>query len=272
MMDTDVTGAKKIFQEQFQMCPPWHKPVCLYNLACCDSLLGDTDSALSFLARSIDAGYRDVAHMQADADLNNIRHTEAYKLLIAGILERGAPPSDVNPQKLYNVACFCALVGNLESSIASLEKAIETGFSRQNQMQCNPDLAALHSHPKWPALIEACGKNKAQRMGQCRDRKPWRARKCCQKSAEIPPQPKPEIPVPEVKPEVPAPEAVVVQEASEVVEEPKPVAAVGVPEDGEMAAALQVLNEMGFLDKDRNMVALLTTRGDIEKAIMHLLQ
>jgi len=275
-MDSDVAGAQKIFQQQFQMCPPWHKSVCLYNLACCDSLLGNTDSALSFLARSIDAGYHDVSHIQSDPDLINIRHTPAYQLLLAGIIEASAPnPSDVTPQKLYNVACFCCLVGNFESAVANLEKAVTSGFSRARQMSNNPDLTPLHSHPKWEQLVAQVNKNKQARIQNFRDRKPWRARKHCPppqesnpeppKAPEVPvqePIPEPEIPKEEISPEQEIPEIPEVVEVAVAVQEVEPV----------MKAHLEVLREMGFVDNDRNLVALLHTKGDIEKAILHLLQ
>jgi len=279
-MDTDVAGAQKLFQEQYQMCPPWHKPVCLYNLACCDSLLGNTDSALSFLARAIDAGYHDVAHMQKDSDLNNIRLTSAYKLLLSGIVEAPAPASEVTPQKLYNVACFCCLVGNTEAAISTLEKAVAAGFSRANQLANNPDLTALHAHPKWPEILTLVSKNKENRIQNCRDRKPWRARKHCNPPMGTEPAPQkpveseeiPEIPV-EPKQEIPEIPEIVAEVKQEIVEEkevPKVESNPG-PQDV-MVAHLEVLREMGFVDGDRNLVALLQTKGDIEKAILHLLQ
>jgi len=70
------------------------------------------------------------------------------------------------------------------------------------------------------------------------------------------------------EPEVPA-QVVIVEEI------PKPVEVVPVPVEAEPkveATALDVLEEMGFLDKVKNEAALAYARGDIEKAIIHLLK
>jgi len=52
-----------------------------YNLACAYSLMNDTDNAIKHLALSIENGYGDVAHMEKDTDLDNIRSEPRYKAL-----------------------------------------------------------------------------------------------------------------------------------------------------------------------------------------------
>jgi tetratricopeptide (TPR) repeat protein len=44
-----------------------------YNAACCLSRLGRADTALPWLERAVDAGYRDLPHLQADEDLAPVR-------------------------------------------------------------------------------------------------------------------------------------------------------------------------------------------------------
>ena len=44
-----------------------------YNVACCLSRLGRPDTALPWLERAVDAGYRDLPHLQADEDLAPVR-------------------------------------------------------------------------------------------------------------------------------------------------------------------------------------------------------
>jgi tetratricopeptide (TPR) repeat protein len=44
-----------------------------YNAACCLSRLGRPDTALPWLERAVDAGYRDLPHLQADEDLAPVR-------------------------------------------------------------------------------------------------------------------------------------------------------------------------------------------------------
>jgi len=60
-------------------------PVTIYNLACVETLLGDLDSAMHFLEEAIQAGYRDVGHIEKDQDLDGLRHLEKYKVLVASL-------------------------------------------------------------------------------------------------------------------------------------------------------------------------------------------
>ncbi len=54
-----------------------------YNLACCYSLVGDTTKALTHLEHAIKQGYADYAHLMEDSDLEALRSTEKFKLLLA---------------------------------------------------------------------------------------------------------------------------------------------------------------------------------------------
>lgn len=58
--------------------------ICLlrYNIACCESLLNNTDSALSYLSQAISLGYSDVDHLSSDPDFTSIKQTPAFQELI----------------------------------------------------------------------------------------------------------------------------------------------------------------------------------------------
>ncbi len=43
-----------------------------YNAACCYALLGKTDDAFTWLAKTLDAGWRDVEHLRADTDFQSL--------------------------------------------------------------------------------------------------------------------------------------------------------------------------------------------------------
>lgn len=47
-----------------------------YNAACCFALGGKTDEAFTYLRQAVAAGWRDVAHLSADSDLNSL-HADA---------------------------------------------------------------------------------------------------------------------------------------------------------------------------------------------------
>jgi hypothetical protein len=48
-------------------------PITYYNLACSHSRLKQSTRAFAALRRAIELGYRDLGHMQIDADLENVR-------------------------------------------------------------------------------------------------------------------------------------------------------------------------------------------------------
>lgn len=53
-----------------------------YDAACLYSVMGENEKALSYLRQSLENGYRRFAHIKRDRDLNNIRNTEEFKVLL----------------------------------------------------------------------------------------------------------------------------------------------------------------------------------------------
>lgn len=53
-----------------------------YDAACLYSVMGEKKKALSYLRQSLENGYRRFAHIKRDRDLNNIRNTEEFKVLL----------------------------------------------------------------------------------------------------------------------------------------------------------------------------------------------
>ena len=53
-----------------------------YDAACLYSVMGEKEKALSYLRLSLEDGYRRFAHIKRDRDLNNIRNTEEFKVLM----------------------------------------------------------------------------------------------------------------------------------------------------------------------------------------------
>ena len=57
-------------------------PIVHYNLACSYALINDADSALSYLRRAVELGFRDVDHMRRDSDLKNVRQDPRFRELL----------------------------------------------------------------------------------------------------------------------------------------------------------------------------------------------
>lgn len=53
-----------------------------YNLACTLCMLGQVDSALSALDRAFQLGYRDLAHLEVDSDLDPLRQHAGFQRLL----------------------------------------------------------------------------------------------------------------------------------------------------------------------------------------------
>lgn len=58
------------------------EPVVFYNLACSLSMSGQQLAAVAALARAIDLGYSDFAHIESDPDLDPIRDLETFAALL----------------------------------------------------------------------------------------------------------------------------------------------------------------------------------------------
>ena len=83
---------------------------------------------------------------------------EAYTK--AGLHEKGlqidkrlAKLRKSDPTVHYNLACSLALVGKKDEAIATLEKAIELGYSDFEHLKKDADLKELRSDPRFKSLI-----------------------------------------------------------------------------------------------------------------------
>ena len=81
-----------------------HFSVALYNLCCIFSLLNSQQQALTYLDRSIQAGYYNYANMMADRDLNNIRPLEKFTQLVGPLRRIGDYPYILRQASVYNTA------------------------------------------------------------------------------------------------------------------------------------------------------------------------
>ncbi|SDE15225.1 Transglutaminase-like superfamily protein [Mucilaginibacter pineti] len=75
-----------------------------YNLCCTYSLLNKKQQALDYLEKTIKEGYYDYAHIQADADLDNIRNEARFKTLVLSTREIGDYMYILNKGGKYNLS------------------------------------------------------------------------------------------------------------------------------------------------------------------------
>jgi tetratricopeptide (TPR) repeat protein len=145
LMDAkDYEGARAKFVEQLGVIRPWHKSNPLYNIACCDALLGNSDSALAFLTQAVEAGFRDSEHMKNDEDLTSLRELEQFQLLVLKAAENSQQPRcpwanrGGNFQKGPWFALQQQAISLMESGTKeAIEQAREL-FNQQNQLSANP--------------------------------------------------------------------------------------------------------------------------------------
>jgi len=81
LMQSDVQAAHNVFHHQLRIADPANTKSPLYNIACCNSILGKTDSAMAFLCRAIDAGFNDWIRMAKDPHLTNLRSLDSFNAL-----------------------------------------------------------------------------------------------------------------------------------------------------------------------------------------------
>ncbi len=72
----DYQSALPLDQRLAQMRP--EDPVVHYNLACTLAMTDQASEAIVVLARALDLGYDDFAHIESDSDLDNLRDQPAF--------------------------------------------------------------------------------------------------------------------------------------------------------------------------------------------------
>jgi len=79
-------------------------PTALYNAACCEALLHQTEAAVHTLQEAVGRGYRNVQHLMADADLAGLHELSSFQELVARMVGQeetasapAAPPAGTEP-------------------------------------------------------------------------------------------------------------------------------------------------------------------------------
>jgi len=176
LMKSDMQAAHNVFHHQLRISDPSNTKTALYNIACCNSALGKTDSALSFLCRAIDSGFNDWVRMAKDPYLNNLRSMDSFNALTQYLCkdqmlaaEFGEPtaPRLINSelhvssylQNVFTRACKEAQAGNRSDAIRLLELSLLTGFFDYKEMMSHPDLAVLANEEHFKKLVNKAASN-----------------------------------------------------------------------------------------------------------------
>lgn len=88
-----------------------------YDAACLYSVMGEKEKALGYLQRSLELGFRRFAHIKRDRDLNNIRNTNEFKMLIKKYETKPAQFGESDDEKTIYI-----------------DKEIEIPFTKENGM------------------------------------------------------------------------------------------------------------------------------------------
>jgi tetratricopeptide (TPR) repeat protein len=218
MEESKYQAARDIFLEQLKESKSeWHQRVPLYNIACCDALLGNPDSALEHLEKAINCGFRNLWKIKEDPDLESLRSLEKFQQLLATVAER------------KEVKC--------DEVRAELRKKITKEWKVRE-----------HQNPDCPAFSRKCHWRKFVKNNCSNDQ---------EKPVTI------ETPVVEI--------LIPVQVEKPVVIEQPPVVIEKKPAPHKYDQTLATFEEMGFLNREQNIEALNQVNGDAKLAISVIL-
>jgi len=244
LMDAkEYEKAKSIFLQQADLVKcPFKKSSPLYNVACCESLLGNIDSALSYLHQAVICGYKDVQHMETDVDLNSLHGLEAFQSLLSTLRS----PQEQKPRCNRTVDVNG---NNYKPRWRRFQDCAFPGFVLQVQPQADP---TVQTEPTEPTALPR--------------------ETLLQKQPEVIVQVQPSEPtihsepviVPIIQPQT-VPNDQPTKQPDQVVE---PTVEFVSP----FQVALSYLAQMGFTDVNRNLKVLTKTKGDLTAAVEQLLR
>jgi len=176
LMNSDLQAAHNIFHHQLRISDPSNTKSALFNIACCNSALGKTDSALSFLCRSIDAGFNDWIRLAKEPFLNNLRSMDSFNALAQFlckeqvlVAEFGADHTGqlINSElhmtsyrsNLFTRACKASHDGKRSDAIRLIELALLSGFFNYKELMSHPDLAVFANEEHFKKLVNQAATN-----------------------------------------------------------------------------------------------------------------
>jgi len=189
-----------------------HDPLAHYNLACAEALLGNHEAAVSMLSRSVECGYRNLAHLLADPDLDSLRTNGGYLKVVDALK-----------------ALHSAAVAQNDNN----EKKEEVKEEKKSE-----EVVALTALRMVEKKVE---------------QQPEKEKEQEKKEEEAPKKENAEV-------EEKKKEEVKIESAPKQVSE----------EESKYETELQLLADMGFIDRQKNLVLLVAMNGDLPNVIHQL--
>jgi len=81
--------ARELLEKWKELCTRnWPKRLPLYNIACCEALMGNNVAAMKFFREALDFGFNNVKRIEKDRPLDSLRDLPEFKALVASIEPR----------------------------------------------------------------------------------------------------------------------------------------------------------------------------------------
>jgi len=78
----NITAARDLFRMQLSI---FEHNIPLYNIACCEALLGNGKEALEHLRKAVATGYTNADHMEKDEDLKSLRNLDEFQAIVLSL-------------------------------------------------------------------------------------------------------------------------------------------------------------------------------------------
>jgi len=78
----NIIAARDLFRMQLNI---FEHNIPIYNIACCEALLGNAKEALEQLQKAVAVGYTDADHMEKDEDLKSLRDLAEFKAVMLAL-------------------------------------------------------------------------------------------------------------------------------------------------------------------------------------------
>lgn len=247
--------ARELLKEQVAA-SPFHRVTPLYNLACVEARLGDNlEKALEYLQEAVAAGWNDVQHIKNDADLNNLHELDGYQALIASLEADSSDDEAIVDIDIRGLSQEERKKVKAEWKQKRKEMKQEK-FAERLQAKAEKFQALAEKFQakaeKFIAEKKAAEEKAAEKKAEEKNEKPVELEKQAEPVVETAPAPA----------SAPAPSPAPV---------PAPVQMSGSSSIEDFQGKLKTLEEMGFMDRRRNITALIVSRGDMVAAVQSLL-